>query len=60
MEHEEIAARLSEYRDGELSAPRRAEVARHLSSCASCAAALADWERLARVLLPAPRRPTAA
>ncbi|HXS99738.1 MAG TPA: zf-HC2 domain-containing protein [Elusimicrobiota bacterium] len=55
MEHDKIVERLSEYRDGALSAPEREAVARHLSGCAECSSVLADWERLSRAFFrPAP------
>lgn len=59
MEHETIVESLSEYRDGVLPAADRAEIARHLVSCASCTAALADWDRLAGAFLRRPPQPTA-
>jgi anti-sigma factor RsiW len=57
MEHDHIVEKLSEYRDGALSAAEREPVSRHLKECADCAAVLADWERLSKVFLrrvPAP------
>ncbi|MDE2141059.1 MAG: zf-HC2 domain-containing protein [Elusimicrobia bacterium] len=59
MEHERIAGKLSEYRDGALSPAERDEVSRHLSGCADCAAELADWGALSAAFLrrPAPPAP---
>ena len=59
MKHEIIVEKLSEYRDGALSAAERLEVSRHVSDCDDCAAVLADWERLTKIFfrrspLPAP------
>jgi anti-sigma factor RsiW len=57
MEHETIVEKLSEYRDGALSAADRDAVARHLTECSDCASVLSDWERLSKAFLrraPAP------
>src|SRR5687767_4846693 len=39
-------AKLSEYLDGELTAPERAALERHLAACPACSAALADLSRV--------------
>ncbi|MFI5350580.1 MAG: anti-sigma factor family protein, partial [Elusimicrobiota bacterium] len=57
MEHEYIVEKLSEYRDGALSAGDRGAVSSHLTECADCSAVLVDWERLSKAFLrrfPAP------
>ena len=57
MEHEHVVEKLSEYRDGALSAADRGAVSSHLIECADCSAVLADWDRLAKAFLrraPAP------
>lgn len=57
MEHDNIVEKLSEYRDGALSAADRGTVSRHLTECSDCEAVLADWERLSKAFLrrePAP------
>ncbi|HVE12354.1 MAG TPA: zf-HC2 domain-containing protein, partial [Elusimicrobiota bacterium] len=54
MNHEEIETRLSDYRDGELPAPERAEVETHLKACADCRAALELDARAAKALFRAP------
>jgi anti-sigma factor RsiW len=41
---------LSAYLDGELPAEKRRTVASHIDSCASCGAALADYERIGRAM----------
>jgi anti-sigma factor RsiW len=58
MEHEQIAERLSEYRDGALGAADRETVSRHLTGCEACAAVLSDWERLSKTFLRRPLAPT--
>ena len=58
MRHEDIIAKLSEYRDAELGAAERREVAAHVERCAGCAALLADWESLAAAFLRRPGAPT--
>ena len=58
MEHDHDAERLSEYRDGTLSASGREEVSRHLAECADCASVLSDWERLSKAFLRRPPPPT--
>lgn len=59
MGHEEIVEKLSAYRDGALPPAERLLVAGHLDACASCAAALRDWERLAGVFFRPAAAPTA-
>jgi anti-sigma factor RsiW len=57
MNHDDIFAKLSEYRDGALDAAGRERVSLHLTQCADCASVLSDWERLAGAFLrrfPAP------
>jgi len=54
MEHEDIQARLSELRDGELPSAERAEVSRHVESCSACREALGEMALIARVFLPKP------
>ena len=46
----EQSDRLSAYHDGELDAPSRAAMDRHLASCASCAAELGRLRRLSGLL----------
>jgi anti-sigma factor RsiW len=58
MEHGDIIDKLSEYRDKALGAVEREQMSRHLSACADCAAALADWERLTKAFLRCPPAPT--
>ena len=43
--------RLDEYLDGELDVPVRAEVERHLASCAACRGVLEESRRLESLLL---------
>jgi anti-sigma factor RsiW len=57
VSHEEAKTLLSEYRDGELAAPRRRDVDAHLSGCAECRAELAFYGRAAAVL-PRPKAPS--
>jgi anti-sigma factor RsiW len=59
MEHDRIVEKLSEYRDGALGATERAEVSRHVSECADCSGALADWDLLAKAFLRRSAAPTA-
>ena len=42
----EVRPYLSAYVDGELAEPLRAQVARHISGCAECAAAAAGWSAI--------------
>ena len=58
MKHEDIVERLSEYRDGALSAADREAVSRHLDECSDCAKVLSDWEGLAKAFLRRPPAPT--
>jgi anti-sigma factor RsiW len=58
MEHDKIADRLSEYRDGALDAADRQAVSAHLSGCADCSTLLADWELLSKAFLRRPPSPT--
>ena len=59
MEHDKIVERLSEYRDGALSAAERESVSSHLAGCADCSRILADWERLSKAFFARPPAPTA-
>jgi hypothetical protein len=45
--HDTITDRLSEYLDGEIEAPARAEVEAHLRGCAECRAALSELREVA-------------
>ena len=53
MEHLEIKNKLSEYRDGELSAADGLAVETHVSACAECRTFLKNWDTLSGRLFPA-------
>lgn len=53
MTHDKIRERLSEWLDGELDAPARAEVSAHLEACPSCRNEAARLRRLGPALFPA-------
>ncbi|MBI2890621.1 MAG: zf-HC2 domain-containing protein [Nitrospirae bacterium] len=54
MDHIQLKGLLSPYRDGELEAAARDEVARHVAHCEECRSELAAWGRMAEGLF---RRP---
>ena len=53
MDHQEIEARLSDYRDGELTPAESEILVSHLSQCESCRAALALDAGVSRLLFRA-------
>lgn len=53
MSHTEIKSKLSEYRDGELSAADRLVVEKHLPGCIECQEWLQNWDLLSDRLFPA-------
>lgn len=55
MDHDELKAALSAYRDRELGAEARAQVEKHLGGCPDCRGALGRFDRVAAALLKAPR-----
>jgi hypothetical protein len=60
MQSDPWTAKLSEYLDGDLSEPERAAVERHLASCPTCRATLADLARVVERARSLPERPPAA
>ncbi|NNN06793.1 MAG: hypothetical protein HKL90_12915 [Elusimicrobia bacterium] len=51
---------LSALRDGELDAPSRKALERHVETCSDCRAELRAWERATRAFLRRSARPTSA
>lgn len=60
MDHDKMRSALSALRDGELDAPAKKALERHVETCSDCRAQLRAWERVTRAFLRRPARPTSA
>jgi anti-sigma factor RsiW len=58
MNHDEIRAKLSEFRDGEITRDEQSEILRHLAGCPPCVQELNDLEKLSRAFFSAPLPPS--